>query len=78
METFLCHSPGFRSRISYTLRIQDYEDKDLMRILHTQMMTFGASKLRVEEGVDGRFLRTAIRRLGRGRGRDEFGNARAV
>jgi hypothetical protein len=42
------------------------------------MGKFYMTPMDVEGGVDGLYMRIAVRRLGRGRGRDGFGNARAL
>jgi AAA lid domain/ATPase family associated with various cellular activities (AAA) len=78
MEKFFEHNPGFSSRIPYTLSFEDYTDAELLRMLQFQMNQFYKSGIGIEDGVDGLYMRIAIRRLGRGRGRDGFGNARAL
>lgn len=42
------------------------------------MNQFFKGSISVENGMDGLYMRIAVRRLGRGRGRDGFGNARAA
>jgi SpoVK/Ycf46/Vps4 family AAA+-type ATPase len=78
MEKFFEHNPGLPSRIPYTLHFKDYTDAELLRMLQLQMTQFYQSGIGIEDGVDGLYMRIAIRRLGRGRGRDGFGNARAL
>lgn len=78
MEKFLGQNPGLQSRIPYTLHIEDYEDVSLLRILQNHLKTFCKSAVTVEDDFNGLSLRIAIRRLGRGRGTEGFGNARAV
>jgi hypothetical protein len=77
MKIFLCYNPGFQSRISCTLRLEDYADASLLSILQHHMNNFCTSAVTVEDGFDRLCLRIAIRRLGRGRG-NAFGNTRAV
>lgn len=78
MERFFEHNPGFSSRIPYTLTFNDYTDSELLSMLQYQMGKFYSTPIDVEDGVDGLYMRIAVRRLGRGRGRDGFGNARAL
>jgi hypothetical protein len=47
-------------------------------MLQYQMGKFYITPMDVEGGVDGLYMRIAVRRLGRGRERDGFGNARAL
>ena len=78
MEKFFEHNPGFPSRIPYTLHFEDYTDLELLSMLQFQMKQFYNSRINIEDGADGLYMRIAVRRLGRGRGRDGFGNARAL
>jgi len=79
MESFFEHNPGLSSRIPLNLHFEDYTDSELLRMLQFQMKRFyNRSGISVEDGVDGLYMRIAVRRLGRGRGRDGFGNARAL
>jgi len=78
MEKFFEHNPGLSSRIPYTLHFEDYTDAELLRMLQFQMNQYYKSRIEIEDGVDGLYMRIAVRRLGRGRGRDGFGNARAL
>ncbi|KAI9775252.1 MAG: hypothetical protein M1835_005877 [Candelina submexicana] len=78
MENFFEHNPGLSSRIPYTFHFEDYTDPELLRMLQFQMNQFYMSGINIEDGVDGLYMRIAVRRLGRGRGRDGFGNARAL
>ncbi len=78
MEKFFEHNPGLSSRIPYTLHFEDYTDAELLRMLQFQMNQYYKSRIEIEDGVDGLYMRIAVRRLGRGRGRDGFGNARVL
>ncbi|EKD17579.1 NFX1-type zinc finger-containing protein 1 [Drepanopeziza brunnea f. sp. 'multigermtubi' MB_m1] len=78
MEKFFEHNPGLSSRIPYTLQFEDYTDTELLQMLQFQMNKFYHGSMVVEDGPDGLYMRIATRRLGRGRGRDGFGNARAL
>lgn len=78
MEKFFEHNPGLPSRIPYVFHFEDYSDAELLRMLQFQMNQFFKSGINLEGGADGLYMRVAVRRLGRGRGRDGFGNARAL
>jgi hypothetical protein len=78
METFFEHNPGLPSRIPYTLHFDDYTDAELLSMLQFQMNQFYKSGIHIEDGPGGLYMRIAVQRLGRGRGREGFGNARAL
>ncbi|KAI9668499.1 MAG: hypothetical protein M1829_005377 [Trizodia sp. TS-e1964] len=78
MEKLFEHNPGFSSRIPYRLDFKDYSDEELLRMLQFKMKRFYKSGIRIEDGGGGLYMRIAVRRLGRGRGREGFGNARAL
>ncbi|KAI0076548.1 P-loop containing nucleoside triphosphate hydrolase protein [Panus rudis PR-1116 ss-1] len=82
MEKFFEHNPGLHSRVPYRLQFHDYEDSELLSMLEGLIHKTWGGKMMVDdpdsEGIRGLYGRIAIRRLGRGRGRDGFGNARAL
>lgn len=78
MEKFFEHNSGLPSRIPNVLHFEEYTDGELLRMLKYKMKQFYKSGISVENGIDGLYMRIAIRRLGRGRCRDGFGNARAL
>lgn len=78
MEAFFEHNQGFYSRIPYRLQFADYNDAELLQIFGQRVHNKYDGKMKIEEGVTGLYARIAIRRLGRGRGREGFGNARAL
>jgi replication-associated recombination protein RarA len=78
MEKFFEHNPGLTSRVPYRLQFEDYEDAELLNMLEKLIDKKFDRKMRVEEGIRGLYGRIVIRRLGKGRGRDGFGNARAL
>ncbi|KHN99716.1 CbxX/CfqX [Metarhizium album ARSEF 1941] len=78
METFFAHNPGFPSRFPVQMRFLDYSDGELLQILQRQVDRKYNGNMAVEDGPDGLYFRIASRRLGRGRDREGFGNARAV
>ncbi|KAK0501721.1 P-loop containing nucleoside triphosphate hydrolase protein [Armillaria luteobubalina] len=78
MEKFFEHNPGLPSRVPYRLQFEDYKDEELLSMLEKILHKKYAGRLKVEGGVPGLYGRIAIRRLGRGRGKEGFGNARAL
>jgi AAA+ superfamily predicted ATPase len=78
MDQFLKYDPGIPSRVPHTIKFTDYSDEDLLRILLRLVKTRFRKRMQVEGGIDGLYSRILVRRLGRGRGKEGFGNARAV
>ncbi|KAF4954475.1 hypothetical protein FGADI_5254 [Fusarium gaditjirri] len=78
MESFFSHNPGIPSRFPIEMKFEDYNDKELLQILQLQIHRKFEGRMAVEQGVDGLFCRIAVRRVGHGRGKNGFGNARAV
>ncbi|KFA80339.1 hypothetical protein S40288_08438 [Stachybotrys chartarum IBT 40288] len=78
MESFFAHNPGFPSRFPITMKFQDYSDDELLRILTRQLMQKFNGAMQVEGGLDGRLINIVAERVGRGRGKEGFGNARAM
>jgi replication-associated recombination protein RarA len=78
MEKFFEHNPGFDSRMPFRLQFVDYTDKELLRMFCQQITRKYDRKMKVEGGYLGLYARIATRRVGRGRGREGFGNARAL
>ncbi|KAL6872438.1 P-loop containing nucleoside triphosphate hydrolase protein [Trichoderma longibrachiatum] len=78
MESFFAHNPGFPSRFPIEMRFEDYTDEELLRILKRQVNRKYTNKMEVEDGPDGLYFRIAARRVGQGRGKEGFGNARAM
>ena len=79
MEKFFEHNPGFNSRIPYRLVFDDYTDHELLVMLQSKMKKFyKKTGIKIDGGPDGLFMNIAIKRLGRGRGSEGFGNARAL
>ncbi|KAF8877917.1 P-loop containing nucleoside triphosphate hydrolase protein [Infundibulicybe gibba] len=76
MEKFFQHNPGLQSRVPYVLDFIDYTDKELHAMLIRLIEKEWKGRMKIEDGLIGLFMRIAIRRLGRGRGREGFGNAR--
>lgn len=78
MEAFFAHNPGIPSRFPREMQFKDYEDEELLEILKYGLVKRYGGRMKVELGVDGLYARIVARRIGRGRGREGFGNARAV
>ncbi|KAJ6531790.1 P-loop containing nucleoside triphosphate hydrolase protein [Mycena capillaripes] len=78
METFFEHNPGLISRVPYQLKFADYSDSQLLGMLEQLVKKAWSGNMKVEDGIGGLYARIAVRRLGRGRGRPGFGNARAL
>ncbi|KAL1691007.1 P-loop containing nucleoside triphosphate hydrolase protein [Schizophyllum commune] len=78
MEKFFEHNPGLKSRVPQHFQFEDYSDEELMDIMERRLTEKYHGQLVVENGMRGLYSRIAIRRIGRGRGRPGFGNARAL
>lgn len=78
METFFAHNPGLPSRFPVEMKFEDYTDDELLGILQRKIMDKFGGRMKVQDGLDGLYCRIIARRLGRGRGREGFGNARDV
>ena len=78
METFFAHNPGLPSRFPRQIQFTDYEDDELLEIFNYGLEKKYGQRMTVEGGRHGLYARIVARRLGRGRGKVCFGNARAV
>ena len=78
MESFFAHNPGLPSRFPRQIQFTDYEDDELLRIFNYGLDKKYKKRMTVEGGSYGLYSRILTRRLGRGRGKVGFGNARAV
>lgn len=78
MEKFFEHNPGLPSRVPYRVQFADYSDPELLQMFVRFITDKYSGKMKIEDGMKGLYSRIAIRRLGRGRGSDGFGNARAL
>ena len=78
MESFFAHNPGLPSRFPNELQFKDYEDKELLDILVSKFDKKYDGRMELEGGTRGLYTRIVASRIGRGRGREGFGNARAV
>lgn len=79
MEKFLAHNPGIRTRLPHQFKFEDFSNKELMSIFqHKINAKYGRDLLHFEGGIGGPYARILIDRLGRGRGREGFRNAKQV
>jgi AAA lid domain/ATPase family associated with various cellular activities (AAA) len=78
MEKFLERNPGFSSRIPHRLNFPDYMDKELLIMLGHLVESKYSGRAKIEDGLNGLYARILIQRLGRGRGAEGYGNARAL
>lgn len=78
MESFFAHNPGLPSRFPTELKFADYTDGELLRILELNIHKKWSGQMKVEDGTRGLYCRIVSRRIGAARGKEGFGNARAV
>lgn len=78
MESFFAHNPGLPSRFPRQIHFADFEDDELLQIFNYGLAKKYNQRMNVEGGREGLYVRILTRRLGRGRGKLGFGNARAV
>lgn len=78
MEAFFSHNPGIPSRVPIRMEFQDYEDHELQQIFCQHIDKKYSGRMKIEGGMNGLYVRITARRIGRGQGRDGFGNAREV
>ncbi|KAF1739382.1 Stage V sporulation protein K [Beauveria bassiana] len=78
MESFFAHNPGILSRFPLEMKFDDYTDNELLQILELKINSKYDHRMKAEDGLRGLYCRIVARRLGRGRDKDGFGNARAV
>ena len=78
MESFFAHNPGLPSRFPVNMPFADYTDDELLRILELKINKKYKGGMECEDGLRGLYCRIVARRIGRGRGKEGFGNAREV
>ena len=70
---------GIPSRFPRQMHFADYEDAELLEILNCSIeKRYGTGRMGLEGRSRGLYARIVARRIGRGRGKTGFGNARAV
>ncbi|KAJ5272282.1 hypothetical protein N7478_007407 [Penicillium angulare] len=78
MEKFFAHNDGLPSRFPHSLTFEDLDDTELMMIMNCWIEKTWKKQMKVDDGPGGLYCRILARRIGRGRGREGFANARAV
>jgi len=78
MESFFAHNPGLPSRFPIEMSFADYNDDELLRILELKVNKRYNGLMDCEDGLRGLYCRIVARRVGYGRGKEGFGNARTV
>lgn len=78
MEGLFAHNPGLPGRFPVEMTFADYDDAELRRILELGVAKKYGGRMRFDDGVGGLCCRVVARRIGRGRGKEGFANARAV
>ncbi|KAK5630234.1 hypothetical protein RRF57_005949 [Xylaria bambusicola] len=78
MEKFFEHNPGFDSRMPHRLTFADYSDTELLTMLNAMVKRKYSGRATIENGGYGLYTKVLIKRLGRKRGAEGYGNARAL
>ncbi|KAM7215771.1 helicase required for RNAi-mediated heterochromatin assembly 1 [Rhypophila decipiens] len=78
MEGLFAHNPGIPSRFTIEMKFADYTDEELLKILELKINKKYNGAMDCEDGLQGLYCRIISRRIGRGRGKEGFGNARTV
>jgi hypothetical protein len=78
MESFFAHNPGLPSRFPRKIQFADYENHELLKMFQYGVEQKYKLRMQMEDGIGGLYCRIISRRIGRGRGKHGFGNARAV
>ncbi|KAK3949502.1 stage V sporulation protein K [Pseudoneurospora amorphoporcata] len=78
MESFYAHNPGLPSRFPVEMKFEDYTDDELLRIFELKVNHKYNGAMDCEDGLQGLYCRIISRRIGYGRGKEGFGNARTV
>lgn len=60
------------------MKFDDYTDEELLRIFELKILKKYDGRMKCEDGPRGLYSRIVTRRVGRGRGREGFGNARTI
>lgn len=74
----MCSNPGLPSRFPVDMAFADYTDDELLRIFELKIHKKYNGRMRCDGGPRGLYSRIVARRVGRGRGREGFGNARTI
>ncbi|KAH8810584.1 P-loop containing nucleoside triphosphate hydrolase protein [Xylogone sp. PMI_703] len=76
MEKFFEHNPGFDSRMPHRLNFADYSDQELLIMFDSMIKRKYGGRAHLEDGRHGLYARIVVKRLGRKRGTEGYGNAR--
>lgn len=78
MESFFEHNPGLPSRVPQRFLFADYDNSELLAIFKGLVTKTYSGNMKIEDGLEGLYVRIVIRRLAGGRGKPGFGNAREL
>ncbi|KAI3331712.1 P-loop containing nucleoside triphosphate hydrolase protein [Xylariaceae sp. AK1471] len=78
IETFLNFDMRLRQQVHFDFTFEDFKDPEILQLLKQQLSDKYGGKMRLEMGDDDLYMRVISRRIGRGRGKSEFGNVREV
>lgn len=78
MESVFAHNPGLPSRFPIEMKFVDYTDEQLLCIFELKLFKRFSGRMKCEDGTVGLYCRIVSRRVGRGRDKVGFGNARAI
>jgi Cdc6-like AAA superfamily ATPase len=78
IETLLNFYTRLRQRVHFDFKFEDFKDPEIFQLLQKQLKDKYGGKMRLEMGHNDLFMRVISRRIGRGRGKSEFGNVRDV
>ena len=78
METFFSHNPGIPERFPHELQFNDYGDGELLQAFLQMIVKKYSGRMVLDGALGGLYSRIVARRVGRGRGKEGFGNIRAV
>ncbi|KAJ1322911.1 stage V sporulation protein K [Microdochium nivale] len=78
LEEFFRFDPRLRRLVRLDFKFEDLKDPEILQLLKKQIKDMYNGKMRLEMGDDELYLRIFSRRIGRGRGKSEFGNAHDV
>jgi hypothetical protein len=78
MDKFLGYNASVRNRIPNAIKLDDYENDELLKMFGDLIRSRYRDMMVVEGGHDGLYTNILIKRLAGGRGVDGFGNGSAV
>ncbi|KXJ89392.1 P-loop containing nucleoside triphosphate hydrolase protein [Microdochium bolleyi] len=78
LEEFLRFDARLRRLVHFDFKFEDLKDPEILQLLKKKIKDMYNGKMRLEMGDGELYLRIASRRIGRGRGKSEFGNGHDV